>query len=51
MINNILDLLRLHEFYNESKNIEIAKGKNEIPLTWKKGFEQIKRQYKWKKKQ
>ena len=51
MIKHILDLLRLQQFYNTSENIEIAKGKNEIPLTWVKGFEQIKRQYKWKKKQ
>ncbi len=50
MIKEILELLRLDDFYNESENIEIAKGKNEIPLTWKKGFEQVKRQYKWKKK-
>ena len=51
MIKEILDLLKLDAFYNQSENIEIAKGKNEIPTTWKKGFEQVKRQYKWKKKQ
>ncbi len=51
MIKAILDLLKLDAFYNQSESIEIAKGKNEIPTTWKKGFEQVKRQYKWKKKQ
>lgn len=48
MIKHILELLALHEHYNVSENIEIAKGKYEIPLTFKKGFKQLKRI--WKKK-
>jgi hypothetical protein len=48
MIKHILDLLALDEFYGQSELIEIAKGKNEIPTTWKKAFKQIKRQWKTK---
>lgn len=43
MLKNIIQLLQLHEHYGISENIEIAKGKNEIPKTWKKGFKQLKR--------
>ena len=46
MIKEILKLLSLDPHYNQSENIEIAKGKNQIPKTWKQGFEQIKRQWK-----
>jgi len=48
MIKHILDLLALDEFYGQSELIEIAKGKYEIPTTFKQGFKQIKRQ--WKRK-
>jgi len=48
MIKHILDLLALDEFYGQSENIEIAKGKYQLVTTWKQGFEQIKRQ--WKRK-
>ena len=46
MLKNILQLLQLHEHYGVSENIEIAKGKNELPKTFKKTFNQIKREYK-----
>ena len=46
MIKQILELLALHEHYGQSETIEIAKGKYEIPKTFKQGFEQIKRQWK-----
>ena len=36
--------------YAETENIEIAKGKYELPKTLKKGFNQIKRYYKWQSK-
>ena len=49
MLKNIIQLLQLHEHYGISENIEIAKGKNEIPKTFKKGFKQLKRLYKWLK--
>jgi hypothetical protein len=47
MIKNVIDLLMVGDHYGKSELIEIAKGKNEIPNTWKKGFEQIKREVKW----
>jgi hypothetical protein len=43
----MFELLRLNEFYGESEAIEIAKGKNELPLTLKKGFKQLRRELKW----
>ena len=43
----ILELLRIDNFYNESEIIEIAKGKNELPTTWKIGKRQLKRELKW----
>jgi hypothetical protein len=49
MIKNILELLALHEHYNQSENIEIAKGKYEIPTTWSKGIKQLKRIWHKKK--
>lgn len=46
----ILEILRIDHFYNESENIEIAKGKNELPTTLKIGVKQLKRQLKWQKR-
>jgi hypothetical protein len=48
MIKEILNLLMIENHYGQSETIEIAKGKYEIPTTWKKGFNQIKRQWKIK---
>jgi hypothetical protein len=48
MIKQILDLLALHEHYGQSEAIEIAKGKYEIPTTFKQAFNKIKRQWKIK---
>lgn len=47
MIKQILDLLNMLPHYGQSEVIEIAKGKNELPKTFKAGFEQIKRVIKW----
>lgn len=47
MIREVISMLMMGSHYNQSELIEIAKGKNEIPKTWKKGFEQIKREVKW----
>lgn len=49
MIKQIIDLLNSLDHYGQSDNIEIAKGKYELPSTFKMAFEQIKRQ--WKKLQ
>lgn len=47
MIRTILELLNALDHYNRSETIEIAKGKFELPTTIKKGWNQIKRNYKW----
>jgi hypothetical protein len=46
MIRNILDLLQLDEFYGKTENIEIAKGKYQIPTTIKQAYKQGKRTLK-----
>lgn len=50
MIEIILKLLALDNHYAHSENIEIAKGKYEMPKTVKKGYNQIKRDLKWLKR-
>jgi hypothetical protein len=49
MIKNIITMLNGLEHYGKSEVIEIAKGKYEMPFTIKKGWNQIKRNYKWHK--
>jgi hypothetical protein len=49
MIKLILEMLQLNEHYGQSETIEIAKGKYEIPKTWKQTFKQIKREWKTKR--
>jgi hypothetical protein len=46
MIKQIIDLLNMLPHYGQSETIEIAKGKHELPYTFKGAFEQIKRQWK-----
>ena len=43
MLKNIITLLQLHDHYGVSENIEIAKGKNELPKSFKKAIIQLKR--------
>jgi hypothetical protein len=50
MIKQIIDMLISLDHYGSSENIEIAKGKYELPITFKKGFTQIKRNWKWQSK-
>ena len=45
----VLKLLNINEFYGIDETIEIAKGKNKLPETFKEGFNQIKRHTKWLK--
>ena len=47
---NIFQILNVDNFYAESEEIEIAKGKYEYPDTWKKIINNFKRQYRWGKK-
>ncbi len=49
MINHILVMLNSLDHYGQSEAIEIAKGKYELPSTIKKGWNQIKRNYRWHK--
>ncbi len=50
MLKQILELLQCTEHYGQSELIEIAKGKYELPATFKKGYIQLKREIKWQKK-
>jgi len=34
MIKDIIDILQLSDFHNESQDVDIAKGKYQIPYTW-----------------
>ena len=49
MIKEILNLLMMDNHYGQSETIEIAKGKYELPNSWSKGLNQIKRLIKWQK--
>jgi hypothetical protein len=49
MVKNIIDLLNTNEFYGVSKNIDIAKGINSIPVSFGDAKKQIKRIWKSKK--
>ena len=42
-MKDIIDLLNLSEYYGVSENIDIAKGKYQIPYTWKDLWKTIKR--------
>lgn len=47
---DIFEILNADPFYGEGEAIEIAKGKREIPNTFHKGINKLKRYYKWLKK-
>lgn len=47
MLKNIIQLLQLQDHYGVSENIEIAKGKNELPKSFKQAKKQFKRKLKW----
>lgn len=44
-------MLNMDEFYNVSEEIEIAKGKNKLPMSFKEGYKKVKRRAKWLQKQ
>ena len=48
MLKNILDLLKVDDFYGKSDFIDIAKGKYAIPTTIKEAYKQGKRKLKEK---
>jgi hypothetical protein len=43
MITNTIQLLNLYEYHGISENVDIAKGKYQIPHTWKGVWQMIKR--------
>lgn len=43
MIKNIIDTLNSAPHYGISERVEIAKGKYEMPTSWRNGWEKIKR--------
>ena len=47
---NVLDLLRKSDYYGVSETVEIAKGRNKAPETFKEAINQIKRRLLWQKK-
>jgi hypothetical protein len=49
MIENIIELLNQDEYKNVSERVEIAKGKHQIPNTWKEVWYKIKR-HSWQTK-
>ena len=49
MIKTVIDLLNISDFYGQSQDIDIAKGKYKYPSTWKELKEFIKRKLKRKK--
>jgi hypothetical protein len=50
MIQLIIQLLQINEFYAESENIEIAKGKYNIASTFKQSWKKAKREIMQNKK-
>lgn len=50
MFKQIIIMLNALEAYNESENIEVAKGKYSLPKTWKDIKKQFIREIKYTKK-
>lgn len=44
----IFKILEVDEFMGVSENIEIAKGKYELPTNWKDSKKRFKRQLQWR---
>jgi hypothetical protein len=49
MLKNIIDLLQIDDFLEESYNIQVAKGLYAMPKGFKEGWKQIKREQHLKK--
>jgi len=47
---NIFQILRVSEFYDQGKSIDIAKGKYEYPTSMKMIVNKLKRKYRWLRK-
>jgi hypothetical protein len=49
-MKEIIELLNTNEYYGVSENIDIAKGRYQIPYTWKDAWKNIKRRLCQKRK-
>lgn len=47
MLGIVLDILAMDDFYGESEEIDIAKGKNKLTTSFKEGWKQYKRKKAW----
>lgn len=47
MIDLILKMLQVDDMIGVSKNIDISKGSNKLPMTFKEGWKQRKRKRQW----
>lgn len=45
MISKVLDILAVDDFYGQSKRIDIAKGRYELPVNWKSTKLLVKRMW------
>ena len=50
MLNNIIDLLQIDDFLEESYNIQVAKGLYAMPKGFKETYKQKKREQVLKKR-
>jgi hypothetical protein len=50
MIKNILELLKIDDFYGKTEFIDIAKGKYKIPKSVREAYKQGKRELKSKRR-
>jgi hypothetical protein len=48
-MKELIELLNMNEYYGVSENIDIAKGRYQIPYTWKDAWKNIKRRL-WQKR-
>ncbi len=48
MLDLIIQMLALDNFYGKFKNIDIAKGSNELTTGFRQGWDKIKRKRAWR---
>ncbi len=47
MLKDIFELIKLKDYYGDSKVIDVAKGGNKIPETLVEAYKQFKRDLAW----
>ena len=50
MVRAIIEMLNYSDYYGISERVDIAKGKYEVPTTWKKIKNTLKRHLQWRRK-